>query len=318
MSERSATSLVPRPSTSLRPASPASPASSVGGITLPRSLDEVQPGAMLFLDGNGDLLAPWKYRAAQLVDSAAWMALIAVASLGFALGPAGLLGPLLLTALYISVAARRQAAWRPLMLYAQGRLDDAAACCEEEIGRARSLRGLAIARHCLGAIEARRGNHRAALLHVREARRLCEGDLRLRASAELLALEEIWQLVNVEEVAEARALLDRRRPPERGEVAKVRYLGVDLYVQFAERRLTLDDEALWERARRALRLSSGASLLALCAWAHAERRDEEMAAHLIEQARDRYVPSMRGHAPSLWEWVEQRSGPLPEAGDDVG
>jgi hypothetical protein len=129
---------------------------------------------------------------------------------------------------------------------------------------------------------------------------------------DVLAYLEIALLVNLGRTGEARARLDGRGTPPQGNYLKVQHWTADLYVQFAEGRCTIDEDQLWERSHAALQITGAAQLLALCSWAYGERRDAEMAAHLLDQAVDRAEPGMAQRAPALWRWVETKKAAKKE------
>jgi hypothetical protein len=277
-------------------------------VKLARTFDEAGPDSLVIIDRHGDLIPLWRLRALSILSRAAGMTLFVMASIVM-IQWAGILGlgvPVALGLLSVSRRARWATQWRISALIQAGRLDEAEALCGFLVQR-RARRPLqAWVHRSLAIIESRRGHHASALEQVRAALRRVA--VRRDASTELLAYQEIRLLCDVGQIGEARARLESRKDAERGEVVVVQRWLTELYVQFFERKLTLDEEELWTRSQRALKLSGGAPLLALCAWAFAERRDDDMATHLVEQAVDRFVPWMRLAAPVLWKWVEERLG----------
>jgi hypothetical protein len=296
------------------------------GLTTPaalkvaRTLDEAGPDAVVVIDRHGDLMPWWRLRALSALSSGITFGLFALVSLTMvqAFGLAGLAAPMLLGLLATGRNQRRRIEWRAMALVQAGRLDEAEAVCQWMLARRGSRQHRAWAHRCLAIVESRRGRHAAALSEVRAALKMVGGG-RWQATMELLALQEIRLLVETGQLGEARARLEGRKAQAgrvSGEVVEVQRWLTELYLQFAERKLTVDDDELWRRGQRALKLSGGAQLLALCAWGFAERRDDDMASHLLGEAADRYVPWMKRVSPALWAWVESRLGrALPEEAD---
>jgi hypothetical protein len=292
-------------------------------LELARSLDEAGPDAVVVLDRHGDLV-PWpRLHRWAVVQQALAFSVLALASLLAVewLGWMGLATPI--AAVLTLAGGRRRSTWewRAMALIQSGRDDEAEALCRSIVERpsgstrrARRQRA-AWAHRCLAIIANRRGDAERALVEVRAALPLVAAD-RPQAVNELLVYQEVRLLADLGRMGEARARFEGRPQPTRGEVLIVQHGMTELYLAFAEGKLQIDDDVLWARAQRALRLSGGAQLLALCAWAFllpGARRDEEMARHLLDEAVDRFVPWMKRSAPSLWSWVEgQRGAKLPD------
>ncbi len=276
-------------------------------VKLARNFDEAGPDSLVVIDRHGDLV-PWtRLRALSLASRAARFTLFVLSSV-LLLQYFGLLGLAAGVAAWTASFLRRARAadqWRVSALIQAGRLDEAEALCKL-LGRRAGRPLRAWVHRSLAVIEGRRGRHARALDEVRAALKLT--GTRRDAATELLALQEIRLLCDVGRVGEARARIDSRAAPERGEVVVVQRWLTELYVMFHERRLSLDEDELWRRAQRALKLSGGAPLLALAGWAYAERRDDDLAAHLLGEAADRFVPWMKRGSPALWAFVEERLG----------
>jgi len=283
---------------------------------LARTLDEAGPDALVVIDRRGDLIPLGRLRALSLASRAAGFTLFALTAFFMfqALGGIGLALPVGLALWQAARRARWSAQWRVAALIQAGRLDEAEALCEALARRPGGRQGRVWLHRNRSVIASRRGRHDLALDETRAALKRAAG--RDDAAIELLALQEIRLLCDVGRVGEARARLDGRSAPSRGEVVIVQRWLTEQYVQFHENRPALDEDELWRRAQRALKLSGGAPLLALCAWAYVARRDDDMAEHLTGEAADRFVPWMKRASPSLWRFVEERLGrALPDGAE---
>ena len=291
---------------------------------LAASLDEADHRSLIHLDDRGQVRSPTRYRVMNALGIAYGGLIAGAGSLFYA----GLFGPVwglaagvvFGCALAVGIERRRRMR-RVAELIADGRLAEAEQHCQRVIARRFVPRALkAAAHHNLAIIASRRGNFMLALEQVRASAKLRQSGLRLSRKSlyvDLLAYAEIGLLVNLGRTGEARARLEARGPAPQGDFLRLLHTGAELSVQFAENRLTLDDDDLWDRSRRALRLHSAPHLLALCAWAHATRQNEaslEMSDHLLGEAIERATPESPITFPTLWAWVESRRprlAPLP-------
>ncbi len=286
-------------------------------LRLARTLEEAGHGTFVHIDGRGEVRSPTRYRA--MAAAAYGLSGIAVvAATAFYVGVFGPMGAavgLLFGGAFWLGLARGRRMTRAAALIQADRLDEAEALCRQTLsGRLVPRRLRAVAHQNLSAIAVRRGDFEGALAEVRKAIKLRHSSLRRSVYLDVLAYVEIALLVNLGRVGEARARLDGRGKPPEGNYLRVQHWTVDLYVQFAEGRCALDEDALWERSQAALRITGAAQLLALCAWGYGERRDEDMASHLLEQAIDRAEPHAEKRAPLLWKWVESKRRPSSTGG----
>jgi len=210
---------------------------------------------------------------------------------------------------------------RAAALIQADRLEEAEVLCQQMLGARFVPKRLRAAAHQnLAAIATRRGEFETALDHVRKAIRLRHSALRAKnVLVDILSYAEVTLLVNLGRVGEARARMDARGTVPEGDFLRVQHWTADLYVQFSEGQLRLEDDALWERSQAALRITGASHLLALCSWAYTLRRDDDMSTHLLTEAIDRAEPSTAVSSPSLWRWVEQRRATLdlvPASDDD--
>ncbi|MSP62747.1 MAG: hypothetical protein EXR72_20935 [Myxococcales bacterium] len=286
-------------------------------LRLARSLEEAGRGSFVHIDGSGQVRSPARYRAITALAYGLSGGVV-VAATAFYIGVFGPLGAavgIVFGAAYWFGLTRGRRMSQAAALIQSDRLDEAEVLCRQTLaGRLVPRRLRAVAHQNLSAVAARRGDFETSLTEVRKAMKLRHSSLRRSVYQDVLAYVEVALLVNLGRVGEARARLDGRGKPPEGNYLRVQHWTVDLYVQFAEGRLGLDEDALWERSQSALQITGAAQLLALCAWGYAERRDEDMSSHLLEQAIDRAEPNLALRVPALWKWVESRATPASGTG----
>lgn len=168
----------------------------------------------------------------------------------------------------------------------------------------------------LGACDAVAGRHEEALARVQKVLRRHGRAQSLQAR--LARYSEVYLLVNVGKLDEARAKLEALGPVPDGEYLRISHWGAELYLALANGSHALDDDELHRRADAALAITSAAPLLGMLAWAFAHRGDGEMAALLLNEARDRHPgQKLSGSLPLLEAWMEQQAiGPSPLEGDE--
>lgn len=163
-----------------------------------------------------------------------------------------------------------------------------------------AYRGLA--RSTLAGIEMRRGNHAAALEWARKGSRFGWPKL----SVAFCRLGRVTALVNLDRVAEARAFFDRylKRVPK-GDLLRHAHWGTELYLALAEGKHMIGADELHRRAREALGVTTGRTLLALLAWAHQQNGDVDQAWHLLRESlqRDDLWDTEKA-LPRLHAWME--------------
>ena len=279
-------------------------------LRLADSLESAGRGTFVHIDGKGQVRSPARYRVMTALAYGLSGGAILASTLLYVdiFGPLGGLVGLVLGGAFAIGVRRGRRMIRAAALVQSERLAEAEQLCTETLaGRFVPRRLRAAAHQNLAAIATRRGQFEAALDHVRKAIQLRHSALRPKnVLVDILAYAEVTLLVNLGRVGEARTRLEARGMVPDGDFLRVQHWTADLYVQFAERRLTLDEDGLWERANAALRITGAAHLLALCSWGYTVRVDEDMSQHLLEQAIDRAEPSTAITFPSLWRWVEER------------
>jgi tetratricopeptide (TPR) repeat protein len=279
-------------------------------LKLADSLESADHGMFVHIDGKGQVRSPARYHALTALAYGLSAGAILASTILYMdmFGPVGSsVGVVLSAALAVGVGRGRRMI-RAAALIQADRLEEAEMLCRELLaGRFVPKQLRASAYQNLAAIATRRGQFDVALEHVRRAIQLRHSAFRLRnVVVDILAYTEVTLLVNLGRVGEARARMDARGQAPGGDFLRVQHWTAELYVQFAEQRLGLEEDALWERSQAALRITGAGQLLALCSWAYTLRGDEDMAQHLLEQAIDRAEPSAAATFPLLWRWVDQR------------
>lgn len=283
-----------------------------GVAPLARSLEEALPGSLVFVDRRGDVIPPRRARlqAALASGTRAGLGTVMVIVCASLFGWVGaVVGSAYLTfGLWNLVEGRRAArAWRLLAS------DPAAA---EAIllplarGRWRPEWIRAGAHAALGHVAAMRGDAESALSHYRAAvasHARTGGAKRVHG---LIARHgEVFALVNLGRVGEARATLNALGPLPTGDYLRFQRWACELYVCFGEGRHDIDPDDLHARSLAALRLSSGGTLVALCAWAHAAIGDHDQAAHLLAEAGERSDAELLTRTcPKLRAWMTAYGG----------
>lgn len=277
-------------------------------LRIARSLEEAPNDSFVHIDGRGEVRSPQRYHALTLFGYSLSIALVLTATAFYValLGPLGLAAGALLGGSFLIGYSRSRRLAQAATLIQADRLDEAEAICRTLAGRRRVPRRVrATAHQNLAAVAARRGQFELALSELRQAVKLHHSTWRRSIYVDVLAYVEIGLLINLGRVGEARARFDGRGPIPEGNYLRLQHWTCDLFVQFAEGRLTLDEEELWQRSQAALKISGAAQLLALCSWAFTERGDRDMADHLLAEAVERAEPSLPQRVPSLWAWVER-------------
>jgi tetratricopeptide (TPR) repeat protein len=279
-------------------------------MQLARSLEEAGPRTFVYVDGKGRVRSPARYRA---VQAAGYAALGTVVLGGTALytslfGPPGALVGLLFGA----AAGRSLLLTREInhaaLLSSHDRLDEAELILRRLLRRrlvARRLR--ALAHHNLGAVATRRGDHAEALEQLRRAVVLYQAAWRKSPHLRSCQYGEVIALCNLGQADEARQRLRGLAEAPEGDYLLIKHWTTQLYVDFCRGAFDRGayGEGLWDRAQRALRITSSSALLGLCAWGFEQLGEHDMAWHVLREAFDRLegVPLLRT-MPPLWRWME--------------
>lgn len=171
----------------------------------------------------------------------------------------------------------------------------------------------------LASVARLRGDDELALTRIREAIGRAKKPPRgLALTARHLEAQLLARLGRLDE---ARAVLaELEGVPLEGEYTLLSHYTTELYVAFCSGGHTLTDEALHERAGFALPITAAAPLLALIGWAFRQNGDEEMAALVLDEARDRHPGELLSvPMPDLDRWLRQseRTGVRVEADEEA-
>jgi tetratricopeptide (TPR) repeat protein len=285
-------------------------------MQLARSLEEAGPRTFVYIDNQGRVRSPVQYRAMQAMSYSLLTAILVggTALYSYLLGPQGLI-----FGLVFGLAVGRNLFYtrqinQAALLSSHDRLDEAELLLRRLLKRrllGRRLR--ALCHHNLGAVATRRGDHAQALEQLRRAISLYQASWPRSPHLRSCQYGEIIALCNLGRADEARQRWQSLPRQTEGDYLLIKAWTTELYVAFASDQPPPGDSDLWERARRALRITSSSALLGLCAWAFVRAKDQDIAWHLLREAYDR----LDGEPlflimPPLWRWMEQ-SRPLAGA-----
>lgn len=289
------------------------PPQDVPRMQLARSLEEAGPRTFVYIDNQGRVRSPLQYRAMQAVS----YSLLASILLGgsalytYLLGPQGLIFGLVFgLAIGRNLFYTRQIN-QAALLSSHDRLDEAELILRRLVKRrflGRRLR--ALCHHNLGAVATRRGDHPQALEQLRRAIALYQAAWPRSPHLRSCQYGEIIALCNLGRADEASRRWQTLPKQPEGDYLLIKSWTTELYVAFMSEQPPPADSELWERARRALRITSSSALLGLCAWAFSgatgKDKDQEMAWHLLREAYDRLEGEpLSLIMPPLWRWMEQ-------------
>ena len=219
-------------------------------LRIARTLEEAGRGSFVHIDGRGEVRSPSRYRVMTAVGYGLTGGLVVAATLFYigVFGPLGAVAGMIFSGAFWRGHVRGRRMTRAATLIQADRLDEAEALCRQALrGRFVPKRLRAVAHQNLSAVAARRGDFEGSLKELREAVKLRHSAFRKNVYLDVLAYVEIALLVNLGRVAEARARLDGRGKIPEGNYLRVQHWTADLYVQFGEGRLTLDEGVrLWD------------------------------------------------------------------------
>lgn len=279
-------------------------------MQLARSLEEAGPRSFVFIDNQGRVRSPARYRVMHAVSYALLASILLGGSVlyTYLLGPQGLLfglvfGGLIGRNLWLTRQINQAA-----LLSSHDRLDEAEGTLLRLLRRrwvGRRLR--ALIHHNLGAVATRRGDHAEALRQLRLA--VAHYQISWRRSPHLRSCQygEVIALCNLGRLDEAKVRLQSLPELEQGDYLLLKQWTTELYVRFARDELPPEPAELWTRAERALRITASSALLALCAWAYTRGpgRDIDLAWHLLREALDRLDGEpLQQIMPALWRWMQ--------------
>lgn len=296
----------------------AQPPQDVPRMELARSLEEAGPRTFVYIDNQGRVRSPVQYRLMQVFSYSMLAAILVGGTALYAslLGPQGLLFGVMFSALVGRNLRLTRQINQAALLSSHDRLDEAEVLLRRLLGRrlvGRRLR--ALIHHNLGAVATRRGDHEEALGQLRSAIGLYQAAWRRSPHLRSCQYGEVIALCNLRRADEARQRLLSLPEQSEGDYLLVKYWTTELYVRFCRGDAPPDDGTLWERAERALRITSSAALLALCAWGFTKGSGKQaesnldMAWHLLREAFDRLDGEpLRTIMPPLWQWMTENRG----------
>jgi len=282
-------------------------------MQLARSLEEAGPRTFVYIDNQGRVRSPVQYRVMQAMSYALLASILVggTALYSHLLGPQGLIFGLVFgLAIGRNLFYTRQIN-RAALLSSHDRLDEAELILRKLLKRrllGRRLR--ALCHHNLGAVATRRGDHGQALAELRKAIALYQASWPKSPHLRSCQYGEIIALCNLGQAGEAQQRWQSLPQQPEGDYLLIKSWTTELYVAFTAEHPPPADGELWERARRALRITSSSALLGLCAWAFSCAKDQDLAWHLLREAYDRLDGEpLSLIMPPLWRWMEQ-SRPL--------
>jgi hypothetical protein len=272
-----------------------------------RNLQVASSREFVYVDRKGRVRSPARLRVTQAVSYGVTLGLLGGATaLYYGLfGPAGIVVGGVLGVWFARVIGTGLAMGTGLRLMVADRFDEAAAVFTR-IARGRFVprRLRANAEHNLGLCRTIVGEHEEALALFRSAMARWGSSRGLRGA--LARRSEVFALINLGRLEEARASFAALGPAPEGEYLRIQHWTLELYLALAEGNHTLPEEELYRRSRAALAITTAAALLGLLAWAYQRRGDEEMSRHLLEECLDRhYGRRISGSMPLLQRWLDQ-------------
>jgi hypothetical protein len=287
----------------------AQPPKDVPRMELARSLEEAGPRTFVYIDNQGRVRSPVQYRLMQAVSYSMLGGILLGGSALYAslLGPQGLLFGVVFGGLVGRNLWLTQKINQAALLSSHDRLDEAELLLRQLLSRrlvGRRLR--ALCHHNLGAVATRRGQHERALQELRKAIELYQAAWRKSPHLRSCQYGEVIALCNLGRAGEAAERLASLPEQLEGDYLQIKLWTTELYVAFCRKQAIPSSETLWQRSERALRITSSAALLALCAWGFTQGggQDLDMAWHLLRESFDRLDGEpLRSIMPQLWQWM---------------
>lgn len=286
-------------------------------MKLSDSLKSAARDEFVYVSRRGEVRPSWRYRVGRV---GTLVATVGVGALGIAL--CFLAGTPFLSIIYIATLAFVANLWRHgerlkrgATLVASDRLDEAQAELEPLV-RARFVPKTvrALAWQNLGGIEARRSHHATALEYTRKCRTLLEGRglggrwVPAGPWRWISRFNEALLLAQLGRVSEAKQAAQGLRSAPDGEYFRILRINVELMLAFVERETGALPEDLFPWSKLALETTSAELALALLAWAHFQRGDEDMGQHLLDAASDRIDDDLFSRVyPNVHAWLRARS-----------
>ncbi len=295
------------------------PPRDVPDMRLAKTLDEAGPRTFVYIDNQGRVRSPVHYRAMQVLSYTLLASILVGGSVLYSLllGPQGMLFGVVFGLLIGRNLRSTRQINQAALLSSHDRLDEAEILLRRLLRRrflGKRLR--ALCHHNLGAVATRRGDHEEALLQLRQAIGLYQAAWPRSPHLRSCQYGEIIALCNLRRGDEARARWQSLPAQEEGDYLQIKAWTTELYLAFILDTPPALDGELWERSRRALRITAASALLALYAWAflRSSESSRDMGLHLLREAFDRLDGEPLAQImPPLWRWMEQHRSQLDEA-----
>ncbi|MEZ4363124.1 MAG: hypothetical protein R3B48_23315 [Kofleriaceae bacterium] len=268
-----------------------------------RSLDRARKGQLLYVGNDGEVRSPEALRTRNALVygliGGVTVSGIALAAVTF---PAVIPLYLVLGGRFAASASAIQKLNASSAALGRGEAQ-AAQRAAEPVAKAWWLppRVRALAELRIAAAMAIEGHAEEALTRLRRGRaQLSPRSVQHRSSR----YSEVHLLIQLGQLSEARTTFSALGAPPEGEVLRVAHWLAELHLCCAEGKLTLDEQALHERARKGLAMTAGRDLLQLCAWGYAQLDDRDQVEFLLGEALDREGAShLAVTMPSLHQWL---------------
>lgn len=275
-----------------------------------RTLQELVPGALVYLDARGNVVSPSRWRFTMGALLALWgsVGLHAMLTAGLAaMAPWVVLSAPLLWVLR-SLSRRNRMLRSVMPLIVRGEFEAARRLLEAAPPSGRQQAALwwqlraELARR-EGDPEGALRAYRAAIEHLRHA----YGPRALGVIERCCRYGVVSALTTLGQVEEAERELRSLEGQPRGDFLEYLHWTAELYLAFTRDAPPPADDALFARARSALELRVGGGLLSLCAWVYLRNGDEDMGLHLLGAALDRMEGEhLDRSAPRLWKWIRSK------------
>ena len=282
------------------------------------SLDTAKPGEVLLLDDQGQVLPPRAMKRAAIVG---WTIVGGVVAVGAA-ATSVLVGPVI--GAVAGAATLATLAWharagrefrRALALASAGRRDEAIAVVATLEKRHLGEQFPPFVDYLSGKLEWQRGNYEGALRRYERARALLAQRKRHRGMYWVCSFDRAQLLAAMGKVDHARTARIELEQAPRGDYFAMELALTDLIIAFHAGDATLlpDESELYDWAKAALRTSRFGVSVVLLAWAFRERKDEDMATHMLREAPGRLETEFLAEcAPKLDAWLKAQ----PPIADD--
>jgi len=263
----------------------------------------------LYVDRKGRVRSPARLRAVQVTAYGVMAGVVGGATALYysVFGPAGLAVGLALGGWCAHVIGRSFVLRSGQRLMVADRFEEAEALFNQVLhGRLVPRKVRAAAEQNLARCRMATGRHEEALVLYRSS--LARWGTNAGLMPALARRGEIYSLISLGRLPEARERLAALGPVPEGEYLRIHHWTLELYLGLAEGRHGLSEDELYRRSRAALAITSAAGLLGLLAWAYESRGDAEMSRHLLTECLDRKEGTRIAAAlPLLQRWLDEKA-----------